>query len=89
MTTLPPRGPMLRAFLDGDPTAEGIFLVAVKTTRIFCRPTCPARKPKPENVEFYPDPTAALRAGYRPCKRWPADGSWIRKPPRAWSSGSA
>jgi AraC family transcriptional regulator of adaptative response/methylated-DNA-[protein]-cysteine methyltransferase len=71
---------MLRAFLDGDPSAEGIFLVAVKTTGIFCRPTCPARKPKPENVEFYPDPAAALRAGFRPCKRCrPMDV--VRKPP--------
>ena len=80
MNTLPPRGSMLRAFLDGDPTAEGIFLVAVKTTRIFCRPTCPARKPKPENVEFYPDPDSALRAGFRPCKRCrPMDV--IQRPP--------
>ena len=80
MTTLPPRGPMMRAFLEGDPEAEGIFLVAVRTTGIFCRPTCPARKPKPENVEFYPDPSAALRAGFRPCKRCrPMDV--IRRPP--------
>ncbi|HEY2159140.1 MAG TPA: trifunctional transcriptional activator/DNA repair protein Ada/methylated-DNA--[protein]-cysteine S-methyltransferase [Isosphaeraceae bacterium] len=79
-TTLPTRGSMLRAFLDGDSKAEGIFLVAVRTTRIFCRPTCPARKPKPENVEFYPDPTSALRAGFRPCKRCrPMDA--VRKPP--------
>ncbi len=79
-TTLPTRGSMLRAFLDGDSKAEGIFLVAVRTTRIFCRPTCPARKPKPENVEFYPDPAAALRAGFRPCKRCrPMDA--IQKPP--------
>ena len=80
MTSLPPRGPMLRAFLDGDPEAEGIFIVAVRTTGIFCRPTCPARKPRPENVEFYPDPSAALRAGYRACKRCrPMDA--VRKPP--------
>jgi AraC family transcriptional regulator of adaptative response/methylated-DNA-[protein]-cysteine methyltransferase len=71
---------MMRAFLDGDPKAEGIFVVAVRTTRIFCKPTCPARKPKPENVEFYADATAALRAGFRPCKRCrPMDA--VRKPP--------
>jgi len=69
MTALPPRPQMLRAFLDGDPAAEGIFIVAVRTTGIFCRPTCPARKPRPENVEFFPDPKAALFGGYRPCKR--------------------
>ena len=40
----------------------------VKTTGIFCRPVCTARKPKPENVEFYDTPEEALNHGYRPCK---------------------
>lgn len=80
MTGLPPRGSMMRAFLASDPEAEGIFLVAVRTTGIFCRPTCPARKPLPKNVEFYPDADAALRAGFRPCKRCrPMDV--VRRPP--------
>ena len=69
MTALPTRPQMLRAFLDGDRAAEGIFIVAVRTTGIFCRPTCPARKPKVENVEFYPTARDALLGGYRPCKR--------------------
>ena len=59
---------MLRAFGRRDPAAEGIFFVGVRTTGIFCRPTCKARKPRPENVEFFPDPSSALHAGYRPCK---------------------
>ena len=44
---------MLRAFLSGDPVSEGLFYVAVKTTGIFCRPTCSARKPHPRNIEFF------------------------------------
>jgi AraC family transcriptional regulator of adaptative response/methylated-DNA-[protein]-cysteine methyltransferase len=57
-----------KAYLERDPAFEGVFFVAVKTTGIFCRPTCPA-KPKPENVEFYPSASEAMQNGYRPCKR--------------------
>ncbi|MBL4847260.1 MAG: methylated-DNA--[protein]-cysteine S-methyltransferase [Planctomycetes bacterium] len=60
---------MLRAFQGRDASFEGVFLTAVLTTGIFCRPTCPARKPKPENVEFFAEVGDALRAGYRPCRR--------------------
>jgi AraC family transcriptional regulator, regulatory protein of adaptative response / methylated-DNA-[protein]-cysteine methyltransferase len=47
---------------------EGIFITAVKTTGIFCRPSCRARKPKLENVIFYETTQEALQNGYRPCK---------------------
>ncbi|MCF6288832.1 MAG: methylated-DNA--[protein]-cysteine S-methyltransferase [Proteobacteria bacterium] len=47
---------------------EGVFITAVKTTGIFCRPSCHARKPNMENVEFYDDVQQALQAGFRPCK---------------------
>jgi AraC family transcriptional regulator of adaptative response/methylated-DNA-[protein]-cysteine methyltransferase len=47
---------------------EGIFITAVKTTGIFCRPSCRARKPKVENVIFYDSTQEALQNGYRPCK---------------------
>ena len=47
---------------------EGIFFTAVKTTGIFCRPSCRARKPKPENVVFYDTAQEALQNGFRPCK---------------------
>ncbi|MBW3535791.1 MAG: methylated-DNA--[protein]-cysteine S-methyltransferase [Gemmatimonadetes bacterium] len=60
---------MLEAFLERDASFDGVFLTAVRTTGIFCRPTCPARKPRPENVEFFPDARHALLAGYRPCRR--------------------
>ena len=48
---------------------EGIFLVGVKTTSVFCRPTCPARKPKLENYEFFETAQQALLASFRPCMR--------------------
>src|SRR5436309_12654442 len=66
---LPTSRTMYRALVNRDSTFEGVFFVGVKTTRIFCRPTCPAKKPKPVNVEYFPTPREALYAGYRPCKR--------------------
>ena len=66
---LPDSETMFRAFERKDSNFEGIFFVAVKTTGIFCRPTCPARKPKRENIEFYPSTRDALLNGYRPCKK--------------------
>jgi len=57
------------AFVGRDPDYEGIFFTGVKSTGIFCRPTCCARKPKPENCEFFEKAQDALLAGYRPCKR--------------------
>ncbi len=68
-STLPPRDEMLRAFQQRDSSYEGVFVTAVKTTGIFCRPTCTARRPKEENVEFFASPRDALFAGYRPCLR--------------------
>jgi AraC family transcriptional regulator of adaptative response/methylated-DNA-[protein]-cysteine methyltransferase len=68
-TALPPRDELVRAYLESDTSFEGVFITAVKTTGIFCRPACPARKPKPDNVEFFRTTREALFAGYRPCKR--------------------
>ena len=59
---------MYKALLEKDSSFEGSFIAAVKTTRIFCRPTCTARKPKAENVEFYETCKEAILNGYRPCK---------------------
>ena len=73
---------MYQALLDRDPSYDGVFIVAVKTTSIFCRPVCPARKPKRENVEFFPTTSQALHAGYRPCKRCrPMD---LKQSPPEW-----
>ncbi|HZB90886.1 MAG TPA: bifunctional DNA-binding transcriptional regulator/O6-methylguanine-DNA methyltransferase Ada [Stellaceae bacterium] len=49
--------------------ADGAFVYAVTTTGVYCRPSCPSRRPRRENVEFFPLPAAAERAGYRPCRR--------------------
>ncbi len=51
-----------------DSLYEGIFITAVKTTGIFCRPSCRAKKPKPENIVFYDTSQQALQNGFRPCK---------------------
>ena len=68
-TNLPDPETMFQAFDRKDSNFEGIFFVAVKTTGIFCRPTCPARKPKRENIEFYSSTRDALLNGYRACKK--------------------
>lgn len=60
---------MLEAFLERDATYDGVFITGVHTTGIFCRPTCAARKPRPENISFFGTPQEALLSGYRPCRR--------------------
>ncbi len=59
---------MYQASCDKNPDFEGVFWMAVKTTGIFCRPTCTARKPKIENVEFFDNTKDPILKGYRPCK---------------------
>lgn len=66
---LPPRDEMLAAMLACDAAYEGVFITAVRTTGIYCRPTCTARKPLPRNVDFYATTAEAAAAGYRPCLR--------------------
>ena len=56
-----------------DRAAAGEFFLAVKTTGIYCRPGCPARTPKRENVIFFESLDAALEAGFRACKRCKPD----------------
>ncbi len=59
---------MFDALVRRDASYDGLFFACVRTTGIFCRPVCRARKPKPQNVEFVSTAAAALHAGYRPCK---------------------
>jgi AraC family transcriptional regulator of adaptative response/methylated-DNA-[protein]-cysteine methyltransferase len=66
---LPPPETMYRALVNRDASFEGIFYIGVRTTGIFCRPTCTARKPSRENVHFFATPSDALESGYRPCLR--------------------
>lgn len=58
-----------QALLDKNTEYDGLFCVGVTTTGIFCRPSCPARKPKFEHCEFFEHAQGALLAGFRPCKR--------------------
>ncbi len=60
---------MYRALVEKDADFDGRLFVGVKTTAIFCRPTCPARKPLAKNVEFFATAREAMFAGYRSCKR--------------------
>ncbi|WP_306350057.1 bifunctional transcriptional activator/DNA repair enzyme AdaA [Flavobacterium sp. '19STA2R22 D10 B1'] len=59
---------MYKALVEKDSSFEGIFYAAIKTTGIFCRPTCTARKPKKENVEYFSNSKEAILKGYRSCK---------------------
>jgi len=58
-----------RARVSRDQRFDGQFFSGVRTTRIYCRPVCPVRPAKAENVIFYPSAAAAERAGFRPCLR--------------------
>src|SRR4051794_27318891 len=66
---LPPTETMYRALVNRDHSFEGIFYIGVRTTGIFCRPTCSAKKPARENVDFFATSSDALENGYRPCLR--------------------
>lgn len=57
-----------KALVERDSSFEGTFIAGIKTTGIFCRPSCTARKPKRENVEFFDSTKEAILKGYRPCK---------------------
>ncbi len=82
MHLMPPPEEMQRAFLASDAAYDGLFFTAVRTTGIFCLPSCLARKPRPENVEFFGTVKEALFAGYRPCQRCrPTESAapdWVR-----------
>ncbi|HET9360126.1 MAG TPA: AlkA N-terminal domain-containing protein [Vicinamibacterales bacterium] len=58
-----------RAFCTRDPRFDGRLFSGVKTTGVYCRPICPARTPKRENMLFFPTAAAAQEAGFRPCLR--------------------
>jgi AraC family transcriptional regulator, regulatory protein of adaptative response / DNA-3-methyladenine glycosylase II len=65
----------VRAVQSKDARFDGWFFTAVRTTRIYCRPSCPVVPPRPENMVFYPSAAAAQQAGYRACKRCRPDAS--------------
>jgi AraC family transcriptional regulator of adaptative response / DNA-3-methyladenine glycosylase II len=58
-----------------DPRYDGVFFIAATSTRLYCRPSCPARQPKRANARFYPTAAAAQSAGFRACKRCRPDAA--------------
>src|SRR3954449_6145619 len=64
-----------RAASSRDPRFDGWFIVAVTTTGVYCRPSCPARTPKRHNVRFFATAAAAQTAGFRACKRCRPDAT--------------
>lgn len=69
--------------LNRDAGADGTFFYAVKSTRIVCKPSCPSRRPRREQVEFFPTLDAARAAGFRPCKRCEPDRTIPKTDPQA------
>ncbi len=65
--------PRWNAVINKDPAADGQFLFGVSTTGVYCRPSCGARRPRPENVTFFATAVEAEAAGYRPCRRCQPD----------------
>ncbi|MEM9290919.1 MAG: Ada metal-binding domain-containing protein [Acidobacteriota bacterium] len=72
---LPPATEMATALEKRDPDYDGRFIFGVLSTGIYCRPSCPARRPLPKNVRFYLGPPEARAAGLRPCRRCLPDRS--------------
>jgi AraC family transcriptional regulator of adaptative response / DNA-3-methyladenine glycosylase II len=73
---------LYRQFLERNPEFDGQFLTGVITTGIYCLPSCPARRPRPENVRFFKTPEQARRFGLRPCHRCHPDAFYRGE---AWS----
>ncbi|ACA15573.1 transcriptional regulator, AraC family [Methylobacterium sp. 4-46] len=69
MRARPAGDPRYAALVRRDAAADGTFVYAVRTTGVYCRPSCPARTPRPENVAFYASGREAAGAGFRPCRR--------------------
>ncbi len=66
---MPPEAICDRARQTKDARFDGLFFTGVRSTRIYCRPVCPAPTPKPQNIVYFPSAAAAAGAGYRPCLR--------------------
>jgi len=69
--------------LERDAHADGQFVYAVKSTKVYCRPSCPSRRPARKNVTFFPNAATAQQAGYRACKRCEPDRAASRPDPQA------
>jgi AraC family transcriptional regulator of adaptative response/methylated-DNA-[protein]-cysteine methyltransferase len=69
------RDPRWAALMNRDPAFDGQFVYSVKSTGVYCRPTCPSRRARPENVAFHADCAAAEAAGFRACRRCRPDAA--------------
>ncbi|MGA9882510.1 MAG: bifunctional DNA-binding transcriptional regulator/O6-methylguanine-DNA methyltransferase Ada [Candidatus Acidiferrales bacterium] len=69
-----------KAVQSRDRRADGAFVYAVQSTGVYCRPSCPSRRPREANVRFFPLPAAAEQAGYRPCRRCKPSNVPVRDP---------
>ena len=83
IATLPDFKVCEKARLSRDARFDGMFFTAVTSTRIYCRPVCPAPSPKPTNIRYYASAAAAEAAGFRPCLRCrpelaPGNAVWQR-----------
>ena len=76
-------GKQWQQVLERDTAADGQFFYAVKSTRIYCKPSCPSRRPTRKNVTFFPTTEAARAAGYRPCLRCDPDAAATKPDPQA------
>jgi AraC family transcriptional regulator of adaptative response/methylated-DNA-[protein]-cysteine methyltransferase len=77
--TLDPDEARWQAVVRRDPLADGRFVYAVRTTGVYCRPSCPSRAAKRQNVMFFESPAAAAAAGFRPCQRCRPDAPSLQQ----------
>ena len=84
LTTLTSRPDVLwQAVALRNADADGLFVYAVKSTGVYCRPSCPSRRPRRDRVEFYPAPAMAEAGGFRACRRCHPDQAIAGPPPLA------
>jgi AraC family transcriptional regulator, regulatory protein of adaptative response / methylated-DNA-[protein]-cysteine methyltransferase len=76
-------GKQWQQVLERDVTADGQFFYAVKSTKVYCKPSCPSRRPTRKNVTFFPTTAAAQSAGYRACLRCEPDRTTAKPDPQA------
>src|SRR5277367_7137152 len=76
-------GKQWQQVLERDASADGQFVYAVKSTKVYCKPSCASRRPARKNVTFFPTPALAEAAGYRACKRCEPDRAETKPDPQA------
>src|SRR5260370_11146414 len=77
------RGKQWQQVLERDARADGQFVYAVKSTKIYCKPSCASRRPTRKQVSFFPSPALAEAAGYRACKRCEPERTEAKADPQA------